>query len=239
MKKCVICGKELIHEYYWNGQVYGRECWKKYVLPEYREQRKQEKFAEWNIKCRLLVEVLKVKDLSRIKNQWKKDFIKSLIQQFEEKNRMSRKQYNIAEEMLNSNDMVVLYNMKFELGLIDEETYWEKIRYYAPRRSKLFKEAEEWFEAKRRVNYVEHWRKNADEVESLKPYRNLIHNMLDAIEAGELDKKEFDYHQFFCAIRDYAIYFEGGVVPTSLENVPEIYQPIVMELQEAIERWGN
>jgi hypothetical protein len=139
MSKCAKCGRKITNEYYWNGEIYGKECWKEIALPEIEKLREQ-KLDEWSLKASCLIEVLKQKDMSKITNDFKIRFIKSIIEQYQESHKLSKKQYNLAHDFLNKKDRVKLYHMEFELGLMDEYTFYYLMHLVAP--AKLIKEYE-------------------------------------------------------------------------------------------------
>lgn len=128
--KCENCNHSIKRVYTWNKQVLGIECWKKIALPEI-ERIRAERFAQWErvqyLKNFALVEALKLKDLSKIKSDFKLRFIASIIEQFETKGFISPKQKEIINGthdyskgfydagMLNDkdrlNETIVIYNI--------------------------------------------------------------------------------------------------------------------------------
>lgn len=134
--RCQHCNHVIKKSYNWKDQILGIECWKKIVLPEI-ERIRAEKFAQWK-KERwqadyALVEALKQKDMSKIKSEFKKKFITSIISQFEEKGFISSKQKEIINGtgawngsfydngMLNNTDKMNEIIARYKIGMIDTE----------------------------------------------------------------------------------------------------------------------
>jgi hypothetical protein len=125
--KCSKCGKEIVNIYTWDGKIYGKECWKSIALPEIEKQ-KQRKIAEWDAKKSIAVEVAKIKDLTKVKNEYKKRIIKDIINFYNEKEFISLKQYNLLTDIFNKNDKIVQIDMEHDSGLIEDEwKYWERV----------------------------------------------------------------------------------------------------------------
>lgn len=142
MAKCAKCGRKILNEYYWNGKTYGKECWKEIALPEI-EKLQQQKIDEWSLKASCLIEILKQKDMSKITNDFKIRFINSVISQYQETNRLSKKQYDIAYDFLNKKDRSSLYHMQFDLDMLDEKTFYTLLNFVAT--AKMYKEYESKF----------------------------------------------------------------------------------------------
>lgn len=145
MAKCYECGKSIKRVYTFNGQTYGIECWKRVALPEIEKQRqeqREEKEQLWKEKCWILVQVLKAKDMKRIKNEFKKKVIPQLINQFETEGWLSKKQYDMVWDWLNNKDYLMMTDIEYELGYYedDERHYYERVAWYATGKRK--KEAE-------------------------------------------------------------------------------------------------
>lgn len=158
--KCENCNHAIKRPYTWNNQVLGIECWKKIALPEI-ERIRAERFAQWQKaeynKNFALVEALKLKDLSKIKSEFKIKFIASIIEQFETKGFISPKQKEIINGthdyskgfydagMLNNqdqlNEQIALYNIAedeaWKSSIIDFVLNW----YYKEKDRKYFCEA--------------------------------------------------------------------------------------------------
>lgn len=123
-KPCAKCGKLIKNQYFFRGAIYGKGCFKKYALPileaeweERRATREREKF----LRQTALIEALKQKDLSRIRNNFVIGFIPSVIKYFEEHKYLSKKQDEIATGLLNKKDWKVLFRMHVEFGLNTRE----------------------------------------------------------------------------------------------------------------------
>ena len=122
--KCSKCGKVLKNQYSWKDQIFGRECWIKYALPELlaEQEEEDEKRAEHRfLEDQLLIQVLSEKSLKRIKSQFKLSFIPSVISQFSEKGYLSWKQRDIALDLLSNADYDKLSILKYKAGLITAE----------------------------------------------------------------------------------------------------------------------
>jgi hypothetical protein len=93
--KCQACNKPIKHVYTWGEQTLGIECWKKIALPEIQKERiarrKQYERRSWE-QAFALVEALKAKDFTKIRSDFKIQFLNGLIEQFEEKGFISDKQ---------------------------------------------------------------------------------------------------------------------------------------------------
>jgi len=120
--KCCKCGRPIKHPYYFKGNAYGVECWKTHCLPLILHERdlhyatvERERYLDsW---CD--IEVLKMKDLSRINNSFKLQFIPSVIAQFEQQGFLSRKQRDIIGNIMNGRDFKNLWRIRVEAGLDD------------------------------------------------------------------------------------------------------------------------
>ena len=124
MVKCTICGRKISGRYNWKGELYGKECWKKYALPELlalREKEQQETAKLDAILDYCLIETLRRKSLKNISNPFKLDFIPSIIQQFDEKGFLTGRQYSIGLDMLNGRDCdkFSLFKCKMEIDGIE------------------------------------------------------------------------------------------------------------------------
>lgn len=94
-KKCEACNRRIKHDYNWKGQILGIECWKKIALPEIEKEREARrelwKRQRWEQEY-ALVEALKRKDFSKIRSEFKLNFLNDLVAQFEERGFISEKQ---------------------------------------------------------------------------------------------------------------------------------------------------
>lgn len=122
--KCVICNRPIKRPYYFDGETYGIECWKTHALPII-EKRKQDKYAEIDhgryMRAFCEIEVLKLKDLSKITSNFKLTFIPSVIEQFEDKGFVSQKQSDIISDMFNNKDWKNYFRLTVEAGLNDKQ----------------------------------------------------------------------------------------------------------------------
>jgi hypothetical protein len=144
MAKCAACGKRIKNVYTWDGKEYGRECWKVIALPAIEEQRKRaehKRLFEWNREASIMIEVLRAKDLRKIKNEFKLRVIPQLVEQFDRDGWLSKKQRNMALDWLNNRDMVRMTEMKYELGMINDVDYWYAIyNWGTPKQSEVAEE---------------------------------------------------------------------------------------------------
>lgn len=86
---CSECGRSIKNIYRWENREYGIGCLRKIALPvlikqwqkakNEREAAYNRKKFEWYCRDRALAETLRIKDMSRIKNEWKKEFISSVV----------------------------------------------------------------------------------------------------------------------------------------------------------------
>jgi len=121
---CYHCGRSIKHPYYFKGNPLGVECWKKIALPliladkeVYHAQIEAEKYLEsW---CD--IQVLKLKDISKITNSFKLEFIPSVIAQFNDKGFVSPNQSRIITGMFNSKDWKNLWRIRVEAELNDKQ----------------------------------------------------------------------------------------------------------------------
>jgi len=117
--KCFICGKNIKGQYTWEGEFYGKTCWKKHALPLLLAQRNQKDaeaaLIEYEETARL-VQVLKAKKLDRIQSAFKLEFIPSVIEQFKEKGFLSLRQREIAAGMLNGTDYNNWFILDYRAG---------------------------------------------------------------------------------------------------------------------------
>jgi hypothetical protein len=123
-EKCTICGRSIKGNYTWKSEYYGKECWKKHALPELLAQQEKEdaENAEYEyLQAKCLIDVFRTKNLSRITNQFKLDFIPSIISQFDEKGFLTWKQNNIAYDILSNSDYDKLYILEYRSDLISIE----------------------------------------------------------------------------------------------------------------------
>ncbi len=91
--KCSICGKNVKDKNVrmLDGKSFGIECWKQAV-----EEKREAGLDVWKLKqyqkTLLFVEMLRMKDMSKIKNQFKLDFVSSMVNQFDLKGFVTKKQ---------------------------------------------------------------------------------------------------------------------------------------------------
>ncbi len=123
---CESCGRKIKNIYTWDGKIYGIECWKVIALPELEKQR-QMKNKEWDDKKVIAVEVARIKDLSKIKNEFKTKIIKNVIMYYDENKFITKKQYDLLTDQFNKQDRVIMYDMRYDMGLIDYETYLNRL----------------------------------------------------------------------------------------------------------------
>jgi hypothetical protein len=124
--KCSKCGKKIKNIYTWNGEIFGIECWKQVALPELEKQREL-KYKDWNEKKAILVEVAKIKDTSKLSNEFKLNILTSIPKFFDENGFITNRQYDLLKEQFNNKDRVIFYNMLNEADLIEYEEYLNRI----------------------------------------------------------------------------------------------------------------
>lgn len=130
--KCSECGHKIKRSYFWGGRELGIECWKKIALPlilAERERRDEERQALRQAKGEEVAAVFRAKDLSRISNEFKLQFIPSIIEQVEQGRLLSNRQFDMCYEMFNGTDHARMDSFDFVTG----ETalnllYWEDRR---------------------------------------------------------------------------------------------------------------
>jgi hypothetical protein len=129
-KQCAACGRPVKNPLTWNGKEYGIECWKKIAIPEIeaqREARKQARFDAHARQCHIAIEVLKHKDMSKIKNEWRRNFIASVIAQYEEKGFLSGRQLELIRKQYNAADHCFEIEMRYGMGDLVEKDYHEQM----------------------------------------------------------------------------------------------------------------
>lgn len=136
--KCQNCNHSIKRAYTWNGQTLGIECWKKIALPEIESIRAEKwaaiQKAEWQ-KSYAIVEAIKQKDFSKIKSEFKINFLKSLVTQFEERGFISPSQRIMVwgtgkwngsfydNGMFNGKDKLNEIVARFNIGLYPLESF--------------------------------------------------------------------------------------------------------------------
>lgn len=126
---CSVCGKQIKNQYYWKGALYGRTCWVKYALPELLEEQQIKDTARVEKQFLLdqcLIQVLAKKNLKRIKNSFKLQFIPSVIEQFQTRGYISQKQRYIALDLLSNKDFDAKALSEYQANLITLEHCQEK-----------------------------------------------------------------------------------------------------------------
>lgn len=103
-RTCVICGSRLSEN---NTTGIGSECHKILKRVQYAKFFKEDKYEEQrreynNIKTSAYIDLIKYVDVSRCRSNFKKNFIPSVINQYEEKGFLTKKQTEIVEEILSS-----------------------------------------------------------------------------------------------------------------------------------------
>lgn len=120
---CENCGRKIKRAYTWEGKTYGIECWKKLALPVIEAERKlreEERYQTALAKSRAIIDVLKKKDMSKIRSPFKLQFIPSVIRQVEEGRPLSQRQREIAQEIFNQTDWI---NYLIIRAVIDDELH--------------------------------------------------------------------------------------------------------------------
>jgi hypothetical protein len=123
--KCENCGRNIKNIYHFDGKVYGIECWKIIALPEI-EKRRKAKFEliekENYLKSSLYIQVLMLKDWSKITSSFKQNFATSVEKQFKDKGFLTWKQRDaISTWLFNGKDWKNLYRLEVESGLQDKK----------------------------------------------------------------------------------------------------------------------
>jgi len=116
---CDRCGRELSHPVRYREKYYGSRC---YQIVKNRTEANEEN--EYRDRCHALVKALKEKDMSNITNNFKLDFIPSVIGYYEKNGRLTEKQYEVAYDMLNQKDWRVMTRESYRLGVIDQIDFY-------------------------------------------------------------------------------------------------------------------
>ena len=121
---CCNCGKSIKHPYHFDGKIYGIECWKQIALPQI-EAKRQARYAEIKqeqyIYAKCHIEVLNLKDWSKITSRFKQSFSTSVIEQFETKGWLSNKQCDIISQFFNNKDWKNYWRIAVEAGLNNKQ----------------------------------------------------------------------------------------------------------------------
>lgn len=130
MANCTACGKYIKRVYEWNGNPYGIECFKKIALPEIkrlRDEAEQKRLEEWNERCVVLVEVLKsILKSVKVRSEYKLDVYRSMINQFEEKGFLTKKQVDYAIHLFGQKEALKMWEIQYLLGMRLEIDYFTK-----------------------------------------------------------------------------------------------------------------
>jgi hypothetical protein len=196
MPKCAGCGRIVRAGLEFGGKDYGPECFKKYAVPEIEkllakrseEERKRdaERKRAWRERCWILVQVLKKKDLRRIRNRFKLRVIPELIEQFETKGWLSKKQCLMVHEWLNDKDMLLMTDIERALGYYDGDDigYYREVVAYA--KGKRKKEAQEILERLERERlereFFPEWREKC---------KQRLQELVEVLESGEKDNLSY------------------------------------------------
>lgn len=132
--RCANCNKIIKYVYYWHDEQgndieLGKECWKELALPQVllqREQEQEERQLEWWQQDYALVEALRAKDYSKIRSEFKLSFLRGLVEQFDDKGFITRRQ----KEMVRGTGA---WNGKFyDMGMLnDSDNFNEAVILYA------------------------------------------------------------------------------------------------------------
>lgn len=125
---CCRCGKKVTRPLTWDGEIYGKECWKIVALPELEKQREL-KYKEWNEKKSIAVEVARVKDLSKITNDFKLKVIKDIINFYDENGFITKRQYDLLTDMFNKKDRAMMFEMRYDAGIMEEAEFYNMMTY--------------------------------------------------------------------------------------------------------------
>ena len=109
--KCTACNRPIEKPLFWNNQPYGKECWKRIVLPEIeRAKAEQEKF-------KLFVAQVKAKAIYEIVKSINDQFIQSVCRYYEQKNFISRKQAEVIYKKLSFMEKMEIVKLAYANGL--------------------------------------------------------------------------------------------------------------------------
>lgn len=134
-EKCLICGATISEN---NTTGIGFGCMGNVVLPALKEWRYHAHGLDlWAKKCELVMNLFKETFGSRkFRNQFKKDFSASIIQQWETNKKLSKKQLDICSNMLEQNHVFFnfesIYKGWFEklYPFDSDEFYSERIKFH-------------------------------------------------------------------------------------------------------------
>lgn len=128
--KCAACNRQIEKPLFWNGQAYGKECWKRIALPEIERMKiEQEKF-------RLFVAQVKAKAIYEIVKNINDQFIQSVCRYYEVKNFMSRKQVEVIYKKLSFAEKSQIVKEAYENGLheLDVLQFFDLVLMVKPKR---------------------------------------------------------------------------------------------------------
>lgn len=128
MLNCNECGRKVKKKNakYFRGKPYGSGCFKNHIVPKIekiKQQKKDHKLKQWNLRAKALIKTLENKDLSNISNDFKLKVIPQLIEQFNNDGWLSKKQYDMAYDWLNQKDQRYMWGLMYKYHLIDWATY--------------------------------------------------------------------------------------------------------------------
>lgn len=121
---CADCVRNLKRSYQWEGRTLGIECWKRIALPAIeaeRAKREEDRRLARQAKGEAIASVLRGKDLSKITNSFKLDFIPSIIEQVTAGRLLSNRQIEICFSFFNQADWVRMALAQVALGEIELE----------------------------------------------------------------------------------------------------------------------
>lgn len=110
---CIACNRPIEKPLFWNGKPYGKECWKRIVLPEIERMKLEcEKFQFFvaQVKSKSIYEVVK-----NIDDQ----FIQSVCKYYEQKNFMSQKQIEAIYKKITFEKKIEIVKEAWNAGLHD------------------------------------------------------------------------------------------------------------------------
>jgi len=128
--KCIACHRPIEKPIFWNNQPYGKECWKRIVLPEIeRAKAEKEKF-------RMFVAQVKAKAIYEAVKYHNDQFIQSVCRYYEGKNFISRKQAEVIYKKLSFAEKLEIVKLAYanELHELDVLQFFDLVFMAKPKR---------------------------------------------------------------------------------------------------------
>lgn len=109
--KCSVCNRPIARPLFWNGQAYGRECWKRVVLPEIERMKVERE------QLRLVIAQTKAYAVYSVAKRVYDRFVQSVCDYYERKSYMSSRQIDAVYKKLTFQEKLEVARRAYEAGL--------------------------------------------------------------------------------------------------------------------------